>query len=270
MTLTMPIFDGHVRLAPVPGARDKVLAAMDDCGIDRAFVAAGGTIDLRRLSRQLVKGGHVENDADNDAVLEACEKSADRLVPVYFANPHRSARRYRERAAEFAGLEISPAVHGVRLDAPVVGDLVATAGEFGHSVYVVCISHPGTEVADLVALAGRFPHVTFVLGHSGVGNIDFYGIDLVAGAPNVVVETSGGYTSVLKAAIEAMGPSRVLFGSEFPLQHPSVELAKYAALDLPDETWRQIAWDNAIRLLEARGTTGDGGIDVSDPAAAAG
>lgn len=263
----MPIFDWHVRLVPVPGSGDRLLAVMDDCGIDRAAVAAGGTIDLRRLSRQLVEGGHVVNDADNDAVLRVCEKSADRLVPVYFANPHRPARRYRERAAEFAGLEISPAVHGARLDDPVVGELVATAAGFGHSVYVVCLSQPGAAVSDLVALARRFPDVTFVLGHTGVGNIDFYGIDLVAGSPNVVVETSGGYTSVLSAAVEVLGPARVLFGSEFPLQHPSVELAKYAALDLPTETWRQIAWANAVRLLEPRGATGDAGID---PAAAVG
>jgi predicted TIM-barrel fold metal-dependent hydrolase len=41
----------------------------------------------------------------------------------------------------------------------------------------------------------------------------------------------------------------VLFGSEYPLQHPSVELAKFQALGVPPDQWRQIAWDNAHRLL---------------------
>jgi uncharacterized protein len=117
-------------------------------------------------------------------------------------------------------------------------------------VYVVCIQRPGCGVADLVALAERFPGVTFVLGHSGVGNIDFYGVELVAPRPNIVLETSGGYTTVVRAALDVLGPERVLFGSEFPLQHPSVELAKFAALDLTPDQWRAVAWDNAARLLD--------------------
>ncbi|MFE2617701.1 amidohydrolase family protein, partial [Micromonospora chalcea] len=42
---------------------------------------------------------------------------------------------------------------------------------------------------------------------------------------------------------------RVVFGSEYPLQHPAVELAKFQALRLPPEQWRRVAWDNAHRLL---------------------
>jgi predicted TIM-barrel fold metal-dependent hydrolase len=41
----------------------------------------------------------------------------------------------------------------------------------------------------------------------------------------------------------------VVFGSEYPLQHPAVELAKFQALRLPPAQWRQVAWDNAHRLL---------------------
>jgi uncharacterized protein len=245
-----PVFDFHVRLAPRPAAVQTLLTTLDRCRIDRAAVAAGSTIDLGRLSRQLVEGGHVDTDPDNDAVLAACAGAAGRLLPFYFANPRRGAEQYRDRAAEFVGLEISPAVHGVDLADPRVAELVSVAGEAGHPVYIVCLSRPGSAVTDLAALAERFEQVTFVLGHSGVGNIDFYGVDLVAPRPNVLLETSGGYTSVLRAALDRLTPSRVLFGSEFPLQHPSVELAKFAALDLPADQWRQVGWDNAIHLLE--------------------
>ena len=251
--MTQPIFDFHARLAPRPGSADRLLATLDTCRIDRAAVAAGGTIDLGRLSRQLVEGGHVDTDPDNDAVLAACAGSAGRLLPFYFANPRRGGQPYRERAAEFVGLEISPAVHGVQLADRRVAELVAVAGAAGHPVYIVCLSRPGSGVADLAALAERFAEVTFVLGHSGVGNIDFYAVDLVAPRPNVLVETSGGYTSVLRAALDRLGPDRVLFGSEYPLQHPSVELAKFAALDLPADQWRRVGWENAIHVLERTG-----------------
>jgi len=66
---------------------------------------------------------------------------------------------------------------------------------------------------------------------------------------NIVAETSGCLTVVARLAIERLGPDRVLFGTEYPLQHPSVELAKFAALDLSPEVWHRIAWRNAHRLL---------------------
>jgi predicted TIM-barrel fold metal-dependent hydrolase len=245
-----PVFDFHTRLSARQGDLDRLLTTLDSCRIDRAAVSAGGTIDLGRLSRQLVEGGYVDTDPDNDAVLRACAASGGRLVPFFFANPRRGAEHYRERAGEFRGLEVSPAVHGVELTDRRTAELVSVAGDFEHPVYVVCLGRPGSGVADLAGLADLFADVTFVLGHSGVGNIDFYGVELVASRPNIVLETSGGYTSVLRAALDRLTPSRVLFGTEFPLQHPSVELAKFAALNLPADQWRQVAWDNAIRLLE--------------------
>jgi uncharacterized protein len=251
----MPIFDAHVRLAPQPDATGRLLSTMDANGIDRAAVSAGGILRPVELSRQLVDGTFVTRDVDNDSVLRAAERSS-RLVPVYFANPHAPASRYRERAAAFAGLEVSPAVHGVPLTDERTAELVAVAAEHGHSVYTVCITRPGCEVADLVALAGRFPAVTFVLGHSGIGNIDFYGVDLVEPVPNIMMETSGGYTEVARAAVDRLGADRVLFGSEFPMQAPEVELAKFAALGLPVEQWHRICWDNAKALYNRPRTEG--------------
>jgi uncharacterized protein len=248
-TAGQPVLDFHVRLAPRPGARDRLLTVLDDCGLARAVVCAGGTIELERLSRQLILGGHVETDADNDAVLRACEGTDGRLVPFFFANPHRDATVYRDVAADFRGLEISPAVHGVGLTDPRVVALVAVAAAAGHPVYVVCLDRPGAGVADLVALARRFPEVRFVLGHSGIGNIDLYALALIEDVPTILLETSGGYTCVADAALRTLGAGRVVFGSEYPLQHPTVELAKFQALRTPAEQWRQVAWDNAHRLL---------------------
>lgn len=243
------VLDFHVRLTPSDGALDRLVSTMDDCGVDRAVVCAGGVIDLDTLSRQLVDGGYVTSDADNDAVLAACEKVGERLVPFYFANPHRPAPRYAKQSDRWRGLEISPAVHGVPLTDPRVRVLVKEAADAGHPVYVVCLDRPGCTVPDLVRLADMFPETVFVLGHAGIGNIDFHALNLVASPHNIVVETSGGYTSVARAALDRLGAERVVFGTEYPLQHPSVELAKFAALDLDPDRWRQVAWRTAHRLL---------------------
>jgi uncharacterized protein len=247
--MTQRLFDFHARLAPVPGAVEKLLAVLDASGIERAALCAGGTIDLLRLSRQLIEGGHVTTDPDNDAVLAACRGSGGRLVPFYFANPHRPPREYEKRAADFRGLEVSPAVHGVPLADPRTHDLVEVAAAAGHPVYAVCLIREGSGVRDLAALAARFPAATFVLGHSGTGNIDFDAVDVIAPVPNVLFETSGGYSSVLAEALRRLGAGRLLFGSEFPLQHPEVELAKFRAVGPAPRQWAQIAWHNAHRVL---------------------
>ncbi|GHD19694.1 hypothetical protein GCM10010313_51170 [Streptomyces violarus] len=243
------ILDFHVRLAPVPRAADRLLELMDASGISRAVVCAGGTMPLAQLSRFLVEGGHIESDADNDAVLKACAGSGGRLLPFFFANPHRGPGHYRDRADEFRGVEISPAVHGVPLTDIRTARLVAAAGEVGHSVYTVCLERPGSRVADLVSLAGAHPEVTFVLGHAGIGNIDLYALESVAGLKNILLETSGGYTVVLREAVRQLGSDRVLFGSEAPIQHPEVELAKLRHAGISDEDRQKIAWRNAVRLL---------------------
>jgi predicted TIM-barrel fold metal-dependent hydrolase len=241
------IVDAHARLGPTAAARDRLLSMMDETGIDRAVVVAGGVIDLDTLARQLAEGGGITADAHNEAALEAAAITRGRLIPFFFANPHRDPAVYLAQASDYRGVEISPAVHGVPLDDPRTVGLVEAAASAGHPVYTVCLYRAGCTVTDFVALARKFPSTTFVLGHLGVDLIDTYAIDLVSDVDNVVVETSGGYTVLLRIAYERLGPDRLLFGSEAPHQHPSVELAKFAALDLPETD--RILGGNVLRLL---------------------
>jgi predicted TIM-barrel fold metal-dependent hydrolase len=134
--------DFHARLPTRPGAAGRLLATMDEHGIDRAVVTIGGVIDPDLLSEQVIRGGHVETDADNDALLAACEGSEGRLLPFFFANPHADPYDYGARAAKFRGMEISPAVHGVALTDRRTAALVAVAAEFAHPVYIVCLGRP--------------------------------------------------------------------------------------------------------------------------------
>ncbi|GAA5076514.1 amidohydrolase family protein [Nocardia iowensis] len=248
MTPRQRVFDAHAHLAPGPEAVARLIETMDRCRIDRAVVVAGGAITPDQLSRQLIEGGYVATDADNDAVLAGCDRSGGRLVPFFFANPHRGGADYRAHGRHFRGLKLAPSVHGVGLLDERTIALVEQAEGFGHGVYLHCVQRPGFGVAALVTLAERFPAVEFVLGHAGVGDLDLYGIDLIKPRPNVVFETSGGFTFVVKTALDRLGADRVLFGTEYPLQHPDVELAKYRVLDLSEDDWRRVAWQNTCRL----------------------
>lgn len=248
---TQKIFDFHARLVPHPTSVERLLRMMDQVRIERAVVSAGGVIPLWQLSKQIIEGGSADIEPDNEFVLNGCARSDGRLVPFFFANLSRGPARYRNHAADFAGLELAPAVHGVPLTDERTAALVHVACEMGHAVYLHCLIRDGYAVKDLVTLARRFPSVNFILGHSGIGHVDLYGVDLISRCRNVFLETSGGYTSVVRYALERLGFERVLFGSEYPIQHPAVELAKFQALDLDAAAWERIAWGNALDLLKS-------------------
>jgi predicted TIM-barrel fold metal-dependent hydrolase len=241
------VLDFHARLVPGGGAR--LLAAMDRAGIDRAAVSAGGLIGLDELSVRITHGGRSEAAADNAAVAEQCDRSDGRLLPFYFADPRREVDAYRKEAERFRGLEISPAVHGFRLDEPAVAEMVLIAAAAGHPVYVVTTGRPGCRPADLARLALEFPRATLVWGHCGHTGLEIAGLAELAPVPNVVAELSGSLTVTARTAVERLGVRRVMFGTEFPLQDPAVELAKCAALGLEPADRDRLLRTNACRLL---------------------
>jgi predicted TIM-barrel fold metal-dependent hydrolase len=241
------VFDFHARL--VPGGGRALLTVMDEAGIDRAAVSAGGLIGLDELSTRITSGGRSEAAADNAAVAGECDRSRGRLVPFYFADPRRDVDAYRKEAEAFRGLEISPAVHGFRLDEQAVAELVTIAAAARHPVYVVTTGRPGCRPVDLARLASEFPRATFVWGHCGHTGLEIAGLAALAPAPNVVAELSGCLTVTARIAIERFGAGRVVFGTEYPLQHPAVELVKCAALGLGPADRERLLWTTACRLL---------------------
>jgi predicted TIM-barrel fold metal-dependent hydrolase len=245
----MTIVDFHARLLDRSGEPDRLLRVMDERDIGTTVVCAGGVVDLDRLSAQIVHGGYVDTDADNARVLTACAPSQGRQVPFYFANPHAAQATYEAHAGHYRGLELSPAVHGVGFDDPRTLALVEIAAANRHPVYTVCLPRPGARTSDLVALARRFPGTWFVSGHCGFITVDTAALAEVAPQPNIAVETSGCFGVVVRRALDRLGTDRVLFGTEYPLQHPATELAKLAALDLSVPVWRAVTRDNAQRLL---------------------
>ncbi|MEU4154996.1 amidohydrolase family protein [Actinoplanes sp. NPDC026670] len=245
----MTVVDFHARLVPGGAEPERLLAVMDAAGIDRAAVSAGGLIPLDRLAAQIDEGGRAEAAADNDGVRRAARSSGGRLLPFFFADPMRDLSSYRSDAVDFKGLEISPAVHGGRLDDPAVHDLVTVAEAAGHPVYLVTVARPGAGPADLGRLAGRFPRVTFVWGHCGHHGLGLAGLDLLAGHPNVLAEISGCLTVTARRAVTRLGVGRVLFGTEYPLQAPAVELCKVDALGLDPAGRSAVLGGNACRVL---------------------
>lgn len=248
------VIDFHAHLLPTREGRERLLRAMEENAISQAVVVAGGVVSPHDLSEQIALGGGSGASAANESVRELCEETRGKLLPFYFANPHVAPNEYQVRGSLFYGLKLGPAVHGVELNDPRNHAYIAIAERFQHSVYLHCLSRPGFDTRSLLRLSSHFPKVIFVLGHAGIGNCDFYSVDQIAAEENIYFETSGGFSSVIGYALNKLGEDRVLFGSEFPLEGPEVELAKYRRLNVDMVKLST----NALRLLTRVKRPGEG------------
>lgn len=241
----MGLIDFHAHLAPNEDALSGLLASMDANEISEAIVVAGSVLPPSQLSLHLAKGGGENITVDNHAIQSLCRSTNGRLFPFYFANPYDSVDEYRSIGTDFYGLKLAAIVHGVPLDDEHNQKFLEVARGFGHPVYLHCLPREGFDVEAFRRLAEVFPDVAVVLGHGGVNTCDFYAVDAVADLPNVYFETSGPFISVVRYAAKVLGPERILFGSEYPLQSARVEIEKIRASGLSFETLNA----NARRLV---------------------
>jgi uncharacterized protein len=103
--------------------------------------------------------------------------------------------------------------------------------------------------ADVADLARRHPRARIIMAHlNGAG---LRGIEAIADCPNVVVDTSGGdpQSGIVEVAVAALGPTRVVFGSDAPIRHFGVSLGKILGAELPEAVKRDLLWNNAARVL---------------------
>jgi predicted TIM-barrel fold metal-dependent hydrolase len=77
----------------------------------------------------------------------------------------------------------------------------------------------------LDAAITSFPRVRFALGHAGARDVA-EAIPLARRHPNVWLDTHGQGVTQLAELLEALGPERLLFGSDWPWYHLAASLAK--------------------------------------------
>jgi predicted TIM-barrel fold metal-dependent hydrolase len=108
-----------------------------------------------------------------------------------------------------------------------------------------------SDGVELARLAERHPRATFLLAHVGGGGEYRHSYAAVADLPNVVMDLSGSGVDrgMLDAALEAVGPRRLLWACDVTIE---TGLAKLRALDhvgLDAGGIADIRWRNAVRLF---------------------
>ena len=249
------IIDAHAHVtAENYGSIERIKRDMKAYGIGKTVLFPGGMIDVRKMSKYVSheergRTAYIPND-----LVESCVKaSPERFAGFYCIDPGSAPDPADElgRAVErgFSGLKLAPIVHRFALDCPAVKAMCEAAGLLGIPVY----SHVlyGAEASTQVfgRLAAEFEQTTFILGHMGFGPADVEAVELARRQDNVFLETSGGSFMIIRMAYEAVGASKLIYGSEFPMQNAHVELEK-VRLIASEPDFEQIAGGTIAALLQ--------------------
>lgn len=247
------IIDAHAHISDTSyGNAGIYISMLREAGIDQGVVVPGGTVDVRKMTDYITGKAKPENlIPDNRYVEESC-RTHPSLRGFACIDPHSpDAVESLEKSFKqgFRGLKLSPMTHQFSFAGKALAALAECCGYHGYPLYSHVVFSPGASTARFISLARQFPKTNFILGHMGFGPADREALEAAAELENFFLETSTGSYLHIKQSVEKAGAGKIIFGSEYPLSHPAVELKKILLLDLPEGEREKILGGNIRTLL---------------------
>ena len=195
----------------------------------------------------------------NDVMYALQRAIPGRLRGYVHVNPnftaHALAEIARGVAAGAVGVKLSASR---RADDPLLDPIAELAAEHGlpilHHVWQWRRRDwPMQEASDgveLARLASRHPRTRFLLAHIGGGGDYAHTFAAVRDLPNVHLDLSGSGIDrgMLDAALDAVGPSRLLWACDVTIETGLAKLWALEAIGLPPADLAAIRWHNALHL----------------------
>lgn len=236
---------------------EDLLASMDTAGV-AASVACGFAFCDAGLCR-----------ACNDYVLEAARDAPERIIPfavVSPTNPHAAcdeAARCLEQGAVGLG-ELMPDGQGYTLEDVALDELLALARAFQAPVMLHVNERVGHAYAgkgsqgpeEAYRLALRHPESTLIYAHWG-GGLPFYELmpEVRSALRHVYYDTAASpylYDDAIHRHVLGWAPTKVLFGSDYPLVSPDRYLRRLRRAGLDAACLEALLSGNARAALGAR------------------
>ena len=234
----------------------ELLAAMDENGVDRSVVFGFPWQNPERFRMH------------NDCIMEAVQRYPGRLIGFGCFDPlARESAREAERCLDGGLSGIGElAFYRSEIDAEAL-DRLAPVMELCrdrdrpvliHANEPIGHAYPGkapATLAQIYRLVKRFPGVTIVLAHWG-GGLFFYNLlkkEVKEALANLYVDTAASPSlydpAVYRVAIDAIGPGKILFGSDYPLLPPRRYFEEMEEGGLSPRDRAAICGLNAARML---------------------
>jgi len=227
--------DFEIYLAPGYSATD-ILALEDRAGIDVAVLMP-----------------RIQERCDNEGLAKAV-RGQKRLIGCACPNPNYGPPAVEEldravREWGLKGLKLMAAVQRYFIDSPVVNPLMDKARELSIPV-TIHSGGPPCHPTDIGKLAARYPEVTIIMDHMGYPGYTAEAVEAARQRPNIFLGTTriAMEPAGIRAAVQALGPERVVFGSNGPSIWPDLALESVHRLGLGAEAESLIFGENLARI----------------------
>lgn len=242
-----PIIDAHVHIGVGDGLRgpwdtranlQTYWRRARAAGINRAVLMPVLTSDYPRANR------------DIGAIVR---RYPDRFIGYCFVNAATEAGRIGRSVEEAVRQWGCRGIKVHASDARITREIAETA----HRWALPVLYDPMGDLASVELIAREYPDVAWIVPHLSSFGDDWKAqiafVDQLCRLPNVFTDTSGvRYFDVLADAVRRAGPHKILFGSDGPLLHPAVELAKAKLLAPDTHAAALILGGNLLRLTAGR------------------
>jgi len=158
------------------------------------------------------------------------------------------------RQPRCVGIKIHPEEHGYP-----VAEFGRPMFEFAAERRAVVLSHTSEQnslASDLVVFANEFPEMKLLLAHIGCGwdGDPTHQVRAIQASTqgNVYADTSSARSitpNLIEWAVSEVGAERVLFGTDTPLYHTSMQRIRIDHAGISEREKRMILRDNAIQLF---------------------
>jgi len=238
--MSFSIIDAHAHVghfgswAQVSSTPESLIAEMDQFNVERASVFA----------------------PDNILTRDAVTKHPNKLTGYVWPNPNESgaASLVKQALGEwgFRGVKLHPLFNAFLPNDEIVHPIMEIARKSRVPVAIHSGHPPFSLPWSIGELAEVYPDVRIVMLHMGHGHGVYIqaAINTAKRYDNIILETSGmPMHTKIKEAVRTVGERRVVYGSDIPFHHTSVELQRVRMAGLTENQLRLVLHDNAEALL---------------------
>ncbi len=108
-------------------------------------------------------------------------------------------------------------------------------------------------------ICANYPDLRILVAHNGGTDSDDAAgwMEMIRRTPNCYLDMcwSRCYRGALRRVVDAFGPEKLLFATDFVFKDQSFELGRLLGADLPHDVKQQLAFDNAIQFYEPSNPT---------------
>lgn len=258
------VIDSHCHIYPTKIAKPAVestgrfydMTALGDGTVD-SLLKIGQKAGIDRFVVQSVATTPHQVQSINKFISDEVSAFPDKLIGLGTMHPESDDLRRDLKHIKDLGL------HGVKLHADIQKFRIDDPRCF--KIYELCekenmpiLMHTGDHRFDysnpdrLIPVLNTFKNLTVIGAHLGGWSVWDEAVEKLSGYKNFYVDSSSSlYELPIDRAVEIIrtyGVEKVLFGSDFPVFSPDIELERFMALPLTDVERRMILGENVLKL----------------------